>query len=81
MEQFVEEHPTSIERNSAYINVADYYFGNSKFSQARKWYDKVDLPTPFLPEKRILFGNFLRQISHFTWPLFDANFTFYLATF
>ncbi len=42
MEQFVEEYPTSIKRNSAYINVADYYFGNNKFSHARKWYDKVD---------------------------------------
>lgn len=42
MENFVEEYPTSIKRNSAYINVADYYFKNGKFSHARKWYDKVD---------------------------------------
>ncbi len=42
MESFVEEYPTSIKRNEAYINVANYYFENGKYSYARKWYDKVD---------------------------------------
>jgi tetratricopeptide (TPR) repeat protein len=42
MEEFVEEYPTSIKRNDAYINVANYYFENGKYSYARKWYDKVD---------------------------------------
>jgi len=42
MEQFVKEYPTSTKRNSAYINVANYYFENRQFSHARKWYDKVD---------------------------------------
>ncbi|WP_339698711.1 tetratricopeptide repeat protein [uncultured Marixanthomonas sp.] len=42
MEEFVEDYPTSIKRNDAYINVANYYFENGKYSHARKWYDKVD---------------------------------------
>jgi tetratricopeptide (TPR) repeat protein len=42
MESFVENYPTSIKRNDAFINVANYYFENGKYSYARKWYDKVD---------------------------------------
>jgi len=42
MEQFVNDYPTSIKRNDAFINVANYYFENGKYSYARKWYDKVD---------------------------------------
>jgi len=42
MEDFVTNYPTSIKRNDAFINVANYYFENGKYSYARKWYDKVD---------------------------------------
>lgn len=42
MEEFVNEYPTNIKRNEAYINVANYYFDNGKYAYARKWYDKVD---------------------------------------
>lgn len=42
MESFVEEYPTSIKKNEAYINVANYYFENGRYSYARKWFDKVD---------------------------------------
>ena len=42
VQAFVEEFPTSVKRNDAYINVADYYFTNGKYAHARKWYDKVD---------------------------------------
>ncbi len=42
MENFVEEYPLSTKRNSAYLDVANYYFDNGKYSYARKWYDKVD---------------------------------------
>lgn len=42
METFVADYPTSIKRNEAYINVANYYFENGKYSYARKWYDKLD---------------------------------------
>lgn len=42
VENFVENYPTSTKRNTAYMDVADYYFDNRKYTQARKWYDKVD---------------------------------------
>ncbi len=40
--EFVEDYPTSTKRNTAFLDVADYYFNNGKFTYARKWYDKVD---------------------------------------
>jgi TolA-binding protein len=40
--EFVEEYPTSTKRNTAYLDVADYYFENSKYAYSRKWYQKVD---------------------------------------
>ena len=42
VEDFVKEYPTSTKRNTAFVDVADYYFDNSKYAYARKWYDKVD---------------------------------------
>ncbi len=42
MEDFVERYPTSTKRNSAFLDVADYYFNTGKYSLARKWYDMVD---------------------------------------
>lgn len=42
MENFVENYPSSPQRNSAYANVADYYFRLGQFSRARKWFKKVD---------------------------------------
>ena len=42
MEEFVEKYPTSLKRNSAFIDVANFYFENGKYSHAQKWYDKVD---------------------------------------
>ena len=42
IESFVEDCPTSTKRNTAFFDVADYYFENSKYAYARKWYQKVD---------------------------------------
>ncbi|NND78809.1 MAG: tetratricopeptide repeat protein [Maribacter sp.] len=42
MEDFVENYPTSTKRNSAYSDVADYYFETGKYPYALKWYNKVD---------------------------------------
>ncbi|GAA4108017.1 tetratricopeptide repeat protein [Aquimarina addita] len=42
MEDFVVEYPTSVKRNAAYLDVANYYFDNGKYAYARKWYEKVD---------------------------------------
>ena len=41
VESFVEQYPSSTKRNSAFLEVANYYFENAKYSYARKWYDKV----------------------------------------
>ncbi|MEH6405842.1 MAG: tetratricopeptide repeat protein [Leeuwenhoekiella sp.] len=43
MQDFVEEYPTSTKRNSAFLDVADYYFENGKYAYAKKWYERVDL--------------------------------------
>ncbi len=42
VEDFVENYPTSTKRNTAFLDVADYYFVNGKYAHAKKWYDKVD---------------------------------------
>ncbi|NKI27320.1 tetratricopeptide repeat protein [Arenibacter sp. 6A1] len=42
MEDFVEGHPTSTKRNTAYMDVADYYFETGKYPNALKWYSKVE---------------------------------------
>lgn len=58
MESFVENHPTSLKRNSAYIDVANYYFDNGKYSHAQKWYNKVDESSLSRSEKeRFYFNN------------------------
>ena len=42
MERFVSRYPTSTKTNSAYRDVADYYFQTGKYALSRKWYDRVD---------------------------------------
>ena len=42
MESFVENYPTSTKRNSAFVDVAEYYFETGKYPYALKWYNKVD---------------------------------------
>ena len=42
VEDFVKTYPTSPKRNMAFVDVADYYFENSKYAYARKWYNKVN---------------------------------------
>jgi tetratricopeptide (TPR) repeat protein len=42
MEDFVEQYPTSTKRNSAFADVAEYYFDTGKYPYALKWYNKVD---------------------------------------
>lgn len=57
MEKFVVEYPTSVKRNSAYINVASYYFENGKYSHAQKWYEKVDEYSLSASEKETYYFN------------------------
>lgn len=42
IQDFVDDYSTSTKRNTAFLDVADYYFTNGKYAYARKWYDKVD---------------------------------------
>ncbi len=42
MESFVEDYPTTTKKNTAFLDVADYYFINGKYAYAQKWYKKVD---------------------------------------
>jgi len=42
IEDFVKTYPTSTKRNTAYIDVGDYYYENERYAYARKWYNKVD---------------------------------------
>ena len=42
MQQFVTKYPTSTKQNSAFLNVANYYFSIGKYSYAAKWYSKVN---------------------------------------
>ncbi|MEH6538139.1 MAG: tetratricopeptide repeat protein [Psychroserpens sp.] len=42
IQDFVDNYPTSTKRNTAFLDVADYYFANNKYAYARKWYDKVE---------------------------------------
>lgn len=42
MEDFVANYPTSTKRNSAYVDVAEYYFETGKYPYALKWYNKAD---------------------------------------
>ncbi len=51
MENFVRDYPTSNKRNSAFIDVADYYFENGKYPYAIKWYEKVDQSSMSYKEK------------------------------
>ena len=38
IEAFVQDYPTSTKRNTAFLDVGDYYFENSDYAYARKWY-------------------------------------------
>ena len=42
LESFVKDYPYSTKRNSAYFEIANYYFKSSKYSDACNWYAKVE---------------------------------------
>jgi TolA-binding protein len=42
MEDFVENHPASPRRNTAYLDVGNYYFDQGRYPQALKWFQKAD---------------------------------------
>lgn len=42
MNDFFEKFPTSTKRNTAFLEVGDYYFNNNSYSYALKWFSKVN---------------------------------------
>ncbi|ATA77598.1 tetratricopeptide repeat protein [Capnocytophaga canimorsus] len=42
MERFMEKYPDSPFGANAYIDIADYYFGQGNYKMALQWYDKVN---------------------------------------
>ncbi len=42
MNAFFEQFPTSTKRNSAFLEVGDYYFNNQRYAYALKWFSKVN---------------------------------------
>ena len=42
MQEFVDKYPTSTKRNTAFIEVADYYYKIGKYTLAAKWYEEVN---------------------------------------
>ncbi|WP_457619112.1 tetratricopeptide repeat protein [Lutibacter sp.] len=42
MQQYVNKYPTSTKRNSAFMDVANYYFKIGKYSYAAKWFSRVN---------------------------------------
>lgn len=41
MQEFVEKYPNSTKRNDAFMEVADYYYSQGKYTYALKWLKKV----------------------------------------
>jgi len=64
MENFVNEYPTSPKHNQAFVEVAQYYFDQSKFPQALNWFEKVDENN--LPYDNLARFNFQKGYCHFS---------------
>src|SRR5690554_1612795 len=43
VEAFVTKYPASLKRNSAFLDVANFYFDNGKIMQSQKWFERVNL--------------------------------------
>ncbi|EDP94231.1 tetratricopeptide repeat protein [Kordia algicida OT-1] len=75
MEDFVKNYPTSTKRNSAYIDVADYYFENGKYARALKWYDKSG--DKGLTNSQREDYNFKKGYAYFTSKKYDQAKTYF----
>lgn len=42
MESFINDYPTSPRRNSAFIEVGDYFFETGRYAQALRWFEKAE---------------------------------------
>lgn len=57
IEDFVKNYPTSTKQNTAFVDVADFYFTNGKYAYARKWYSKVNVNALGQNEKQKFYFN------------------------
>ena len=64
MENFVENYPTSTKQNQAFIEVAHYYFAQSNFPKALKYFDKVNENGLTIYEREQF--NFQKGYAYFT---------------
>lgn len=55
---FVEQYPTSTKRNTAFLDIGNYYFDNKKYAYAKKWYDKVDEANLNFSDKENFYFNY-----------------------
>lgn len=55
---FVEQYPTSTKRNTAFLDIGNYYFDTKKYAYAKKWYDKVDEATLNFSDKENFYFNY-----------------------
>ena len=69
MQAFVKRFPTSTKQNTAFLEVADYYFNNSNYPYALKWYSRVNteaLSRHELEDYNFRFGYGLFAAGHFS---------------
>ncbi len=71
MEDFVEHHSTSTKRNSAMLDVGDYYFSQGKYANAARWYDKTEVQNINYATREKF--NFRKGYSLFVTKKFDAS--------
>lgn len=71
MEGFVKQHSTSTKRNSAMLDVGDYYFSQGKYANAVKWYDKTEGRNVGYASKEKF--NFRKGYSLFATKKFEAS--------
>lgn len=56
IEKFVANYPESPKRNFAYLDAANYYFDNARYSYALKWYNKTtDIDVPYAQREDFYF--------------------------
>ena len=75
VEDFVTQYPTSTKRNSAYKDVADYYFEQAKYALALTWYEKVDEGSLSGADKEKY--NFFKGYALFTAKRYDQAETYF----
>lgn len=64
IENFVEEYPTSSKQNQAFIEVAHYYFDQSNYPQALKYFEKADESSMSMEEREKF--NFQKGYCYFS---------------